>query len=179
MKSRRGNEAEDTSKIICAGFGSEAAGDLLLDSGAANRSFSGIVGVRNAPIPGKSQYVVFEVAEAFQQTPEFALDPAAAFSGNAFRDGIGFETFYDQLVIALKVFRQFLFRKSLFPFWRKRRGVSGKRSGKRRKGSFFFPFRREKSPPTGRSSPPSWNFWRQGTACCPPGRSAALPGMCR
>ena len=116
MKSRRGNEAEDLSEVICARFGTKTAGDLLLDPCTANRPFSSIVGVGNAPIPGKSQDVVFEVAEAFQQTPVFALGPAAAFSGNAFRDGIGIETFYDQLVIVLKVFRQFLFRKSLFPF---------------------------------------------------------------
>ena len=104
MKSRRGNEAEDTSKIICAGFGTEAAGDLFLDSGAANRSFSDIVGVRDTPIPGKSQDVLFEVAETFQQTPEFAFGPAAAFSGNTFRDGIGVKTFSNQLVGARSKF---------------------------------------------------------------------------
>ena len=116
MKSRRGGEAEDTSEIICAGFGTEATGDLLLDSGATNRSFSGIVGVGNAPIPGKSQYVVFEVAETFQQTPELAPGLTATFSGGTFRDGIGVETFSNQFVIAFKVFRQFLFRESRFSF---------------------------------------------------------------
>ena len=30
MKSRRGGEAEDTHEIICAGFGAEAPGNLLL-----------------------------------------------------------------------------------------------------------------------------------------------------
>ena len=116
MKSRRGNEAEDLSEVICAGFGTEAAGNLLLDSGATNRPFSGIVGVGDAPIPGKSQDVLFEVSEAFHQTPEFALGLAAAFSGNAFRNGVGIKTFSNELVIAFKVFRQFLFRESRFPF---------------------------------------------------------------
>ena len=65
MKSRRGNEAEDLGEVVCTGFGTEAAGDLFLDSGAANRSFSDIVGVRDTPIPGKSQDVLFEVAEIY------------------------------------------------------------------------------------------------------------------
>jgi hypothetical protein len=66
MKSRRGNKAEDTSEIICAGFGAEATGNFLLDSCAADRSFSGIVGIGNTPVPRKSQDVILEVAEALQ-----------------------------------------------------------------------------------------------------------------
>ena len=95
MKSRRGSEAEDTCEIICAGFGAEAAGNLLLDSRAADRPFSGIVGIGNAPVPRKSQDVILEVAEAIQQTPEFALGLGSTLSGSAFRNGIGSKALVD------------------------------------------------------------------------------------
>ena len=54
MKSRRVNEAEDTREIICAGFGAEATGNLLIDPCAADRLFSGIVGIGNTPVPGET-----------------------------------------------------------------------------------------------------------------------------
>ena len=87
MKSRRGGEAEDTSEIICAGFGAEAPGNLFLDSCAADCPFSGIIGIGNAPVPRKSQDVILEVAEAIQQTPEFALGLGPRFPGA--RSGMG------------------------------------------------------------------------------------------
>ena len=105
MKSRRGNKAEDTSEIICAGFGAEATGNFLLDSCAADRSFSGIVGIGNTPVPRKSQDVILEVAEALQQTPEFALGLGPPFSGSAFRNGVGGKSLVDQSVVAFKVYR--------------------------------------------------------------------------
>ena len=66
MKCRRGNKAEDTSEIICAGLDAEAPGNLLLDPCAADRPFSGIIGIGNAPVLRKSQDVILEVAEALQ-----------------------------------------------------------------------------------------------------------------
>ena len=111
MKSRRGNEAEDTREIICAGFGAETPGDLLLDPCAANRPFSGIVGVGNTPVPGKPQDVILEVAEALQKTPEFDFGLGTAFSGSALRNGIGGKSLVDQPVVAFKVTRQFLLRE--------------------------------------------------------------------
>ena len=98
MKSRRGNEAEDTREIICAGLGAEAPG------------------VGNAPVPGKPQDIILEFAEALQKTPEFALGPAPAFSGSAFRNGIGGKPLVDQFVVAFEVTRQFLCREGFFPF---------------------------------------------------------------
>ena len=95
MKSRRGNKAEDTSEIICAGFGAEAPGNLFLDSCAADRPFSSIVGIGNTPVPRKSQNVILEVAEALQQTPEFALGLGPTLSGSAFRNGIGSKSLVD------------------------------------------------------------------------------------
>ena len=74
IKCRRGGEAEDTREIICAGFVEEAPGNLLPDLCAAIRLFSGIVGVRNAPILCKSQDVVLEFVEALQQTFEYIND---------------------------------------------------------------------------------------------------------
>ena len=110
MKSRRGNKAEDTGEIICAGFSAEAPGNLLLDPCTANRpwleaslQFQRYCCVGNTPVPGKSQDVIFEVTEALQQTPEFALGPAPAFPGNALRNGVGGKPFVDQSVIAFKV----------------------------------------------------------------------------
>lgn len=90
MKSRRGNKAENTREIICAGFGAETPENLLFDPCAANRrdwklrcSFSGIVGIGNTPVPGKSQDVILEVAETLQQTPAsaFVLENRYAKSG--------------------------------------------------------------------------------------------------
>ena len=74
-------------------------------------SFSGIVGIGNAPIPRKSQDVILEVAEALQKTPEFAFGLGTAFSGSALRNGIGGKPLVDQFVVAFELYCQFLLRK--------------------------------------------------------------------
>ena len=110
-KRRRGNKAEELSEGLSTGDRTEATGNLLFHPGAANDLLSGIVGIGNAPIPSESQYVVLEIAKAFQETAEFALARAATFAGDAFGDGIGREALFNQRVVSLKIFGQSRYRE--------------------------------------------------------------------
>ena len=119
MKCRRGNKAEDTSEIICVGFGAEATGNFLLDSCAADRSwleaslqFQRYCWYRECASPAQ---VILEVAEALQQTSEFTLGIAPTFSGSAFRNGVGGKSLVDQSVVAFKVYRYSCSGKASFP----------------------------------------------------------------